>query len=187
MIYLITGLRSGTSMMMEACEAGGMDVVKSNKRDKTVHVAVMRIDDNYKANPVSFYEPEYKNEVKHPGWPRQYDGKVLKVIIPFLKYISVHGYRVLHMRRDAEEIRQSYFAAHGGRYRDIQSLITEAIASLRNRKDVIDYQELWYPDVLEDPLGTIASLNWSLDVQKAALVVDQTLYRFRREKLVVGR
>ena len=185
MIYLVTGLRSGTSMMMAAFEAGGMDVVKSSARDRLVHVAVDRMADDYKANPTSFYEPQYRNEARQPDWPRKYDGKVLKVIIPFLNEVAVHDYRVLFMRRDAEEMRQSYFAAHGGDVRNMEQTVAEALRTLSNRKDV-ELQELWYPDVLNDPRGSFESLGWPLDVTRAASVIDPTRYRFKRELLHAG-
>lgn len=185
MIYLVTGfMRSGTSMFMQALEAGGMTVVRSESRDR---MNAAHSDELYRPNPESLYEPDVR-EMREPGWPRQHDGKALKVVAPFLPRLAVHGYRVVFMRRDPEEIRQSYEGAFGVRLRveRIEQTVFEGLRTLRNRRDVHDLVGLNFADVIDDPVSAFASLNWPIDAQAAVSVVDPSLYRFRKELLTVG-
>jgi hypothetical protein len=102
--------------------------------------------------------------------------------------LAAHEYRVVFMRRDSEEIRQSYEGAFGGRVtaQQIETVIYEALRTLRNRRDVHEIVELQYADVIDDPVLAIASLGWTIDAQAAASVVDPSLYRFRLNRLTVG-
>ena len=171
-------------MLTAALEAGGMRVHRSAKRELC---NVVPGEHSYIPNRGGLFEPS-KKEMQEPGWPRQHDGCALKVVTPFLAKLGVHDYRVVFMRRDSEEIRQSYRAAFGvplTRER-IEADCDEAILGLRNRRDVRDVQLLDYADVVKCPEDAIASLGWPVEPASAALVVDISQYRFRRERLVVG-
>lgn len=179
MIYVVSGyMRSGTSMMMQALEAGGMPVLRSERRDR---LNESHADEQYRPNPISLYEPDPREMTL--GWPRQHDGLAIKVVVPFLPRLSVHEYKVCFMRRDPEEIRQSYEGAFGQRLdlERIERATSEALLTLRNRRDV-ELTELWYPDVIEHGLD----LDWPCDMEKANAVINPDLYRFRRERLTVG-
>lgn len=188
MLSLVSGfMRSGTSMIMSCLEAGGMDVVKSEQRDK---FGAAHSDQHYRVNPYGLYEPDIR-EMNEPGWPKQHDGKVLKVVVPWLRALSVHDYRVVFMLRDPEEIRQSYEAAFGGKMKReaIERQTVEALDQLRNRRDVRTITTLNYRDVVDDPILAFAKLRsdgWPIDGEAAASVVQPELCRFRREKLTVG-
>jgi hypothetical protein len=58
---------------------------------------------------------------------------------------------------------------------------------LRNRKDVQDLVEIKYSDVIADPVAQLARLDWPIDVQKAAAVIDPPRCRFQLAQLVSGR
>jgi hypothetical protein len=185
LIYLVVGhMRSGTSMMMSCLEAGGLPVVRSESRDR---LNAAHSDQHYRPNPTSLYEPD-ERAMRVPGWPRQHDGHALKVVAPLLGRLAAHEYRVVFMRRDSEEIRQSYEGAFGGRVtaQQIETVIAEALRTLNNRRDVHEIIELQYGDVIDDPVLSLASLGWPIDVQAAAAVVDPSLYRFRLNRLTVG-
>lgn len=169
---------------MSCLESGGLPVVRSESRDR---LNAAHSDQHYRPNPVSLYEPD-ERAMRVPGWPRQHDGHAVKVVVPFLGRLAAHEYRVVFMRRDSEEIRQSYEGAFGARLasQQIETVIAEALRTLRNRRDVHELIELHYADVIDDPVLSLASLNWPIDVQVAAAVVDPALYRFRRETLVEG-
>ena len=108
MIFIVSGfMRSGTSMMMRALEAGGLEAAYDSSRD------VMNDkfgDDNYKINPGSFYEIL---PMKYRGlnFPLDYRGKLIKVLLWGLTNMWVHEYKIVFMLRDFEEIRQSWEAA----------------------------------------------------------------------------
>lgn len=186
MIYLVSGfMRCGTSMMCQCLEAGGMEVVRSERRDHINHQAS---DKHYKPNPISLYEPDTR-EFNTPGFPRQYDGKVLKMVAPWLKWLSVHEYKAIFMHRDVEEIRQSIEGAFGTREfttERIEKAISESVKTLKNRRDVVEIIHANYRDVVENPLAFFESLDWPLDPDKSASVVDESQYRYRLEQLTVG-
>lgn len=185
MIYLISGyMRSGTSMMMQCLEAGGIPVVRSEVRDR---LNDRHSDLHYRPNPSGLYEPPC-SEIGKPGWPREHDGKALKVVAPLVRHLSVHEYRAVFMLRDPEEIRQSYEAAFKGRVNceQIEQCQQEAFGMLHNRRDVLSVKVLQYADVIANPLAALQELNWPIDAKKASSVVQPELYRFRRERLVEG-
>ena len=185
MIYVVAGfMRSGTSMMMQACEAGGMDVLKSQRRDSKTN---RKGEDNFRPNPVSLYEVPMK-EMQLVEWPRSHDGKAIKTIGGVASLMCVHEYQAVFMRRDSEEIRQSYHGAFGHNIpiEAIDENVKEALAVLRNRRDVLETIELNYVDVLSDPEGELSKLGWPMDVEAAAQIIDPEQYRFRKERLVVG-
>jgi hypothetical protein len=181
-------------MLMEALEAGGMSVVKSEARDEfnSAHS-----DGYYKPNPGSLYEAPL-DEMRAPGWPRQHDGRVVKVVVPLLHHLAVHHYCVVMMKRDPEEIRQSYEAAFGERIQPgrVERCVEQAEEQLRNRKDVRDISVIWYRDVLANPMKALSmmpgplywpgSQYWPFDVEKAAAAIKPGRCRFKREFLTAG-
>lgn len=209
MIYIVSGWpRSGTSMMMQACEAGGMEVVRSKQRDV---FNAAHSDSNYKPNPESLYEPAMK-DVRNPQWWKSQAGKVVKCVAPWLKYLPVSEYSVVFMLRDPEEIRQSfeaswlqrganemvnsdttYVAPYGTRLSlptdVLRSKIYDALDELANRRDVQNVLALNYRwDVLENPSKAFEKVAkyWPIDPVRAAAVVDRECYRFRMERLTIG-
>lgn len=185
MIYVVSGyMRSGTSMMMQCLEAGGMSVVRSDERDQLNNV---HSDDNYKPNPNGLYEPSIY-EMHQPNWPKQHDGKAVKVVAPFVNNLAIHHYHVVFMRRDSEEIRQSYEAAFGGKLlcKDIDKTIETALSTLRNRRGVECVTEISYYDMLDAPEKKLSDLSWPINVKDAVKAVDINLHRFRLASLVKG-
>jgi hypothetical protein len=185
-VHIIAGHpRTGTSMMMAALQAGGMELGYSDSRER-----LNAKDGAYRPNPGGLYECEV-SEVKTVGWPRQYDGKVVKSILQWLGCLSVHEYHVLFMTRDHEEVRQSYEAAFRAKTSSdrIARVEEEAKRSLENRRDVRSITYLRYEDVIADPLGSMEYLvgqGWPIDPTAAAAVVDPEQYRFRIERLTRG-
>lgn len=170
-----------------------MSVVRSAVRDR---LNVVCSDKCYRPNPEGLYEPEVK-DIRSPVWWRAQDGRVVKCVVPWLCHLPVHDYRVIFLLRDAEEIRQSYRAAfgtvgdnglpRGGPTREeIEADVSEALQTLANRRDVRDVVRIHYREILGDPVGFFRDLDWPVNPERAAAVVDPALYRFRREKLVVG-
>jgi len=189
MIYIITGFpRSGTSMMMEALEAGGMTLAYNTDRDRIKTVSI-HLDEHYQVNPSSLYEFTAA-EMRQPGFPRTHDGCVVKIPSLFLSAMAVHEYQVIFMLRDTEEIRQSYQTAFG---RDmsagmIERQVAESLLHVKNRKDC-RLTEVEYRSVIDDPNGTflrLHDLGWPINPNEAARIVDPTRYRFRREILTAG-
>ena len=177
-------------MMMKALEAGGLDAEYKQSRDE---MKDRFADTQYDPNIGGLYELE-RQDYKADDFPRQYDGKLIKALNMGVPNMAVmkDGIRVVFMRRDAEEIRQSYDAFFGKQLRHIDNLeprMSNIIEQILNRKDVISFDEFWYRDVVNFPLThfeMLAEHGWPIDPQKCAAVVDPQYCRFRLEELEVG-
>ncbi len=95
-IYVVSGLpRSGTSMMMQMLEAGGLKILTDNIRSAD--------DDNLQG----YYELERVKQLKDGDteWVTQAAGKVIKVISSLLEHLPVNfHYKLVFMERDLMEI-----------------------------------------------------------------------------------
>lgn len=179
---------------MRALEAGGMTVAYSAERDQ---MAANHADEHYQPNPESkLYEVPIR-EYGNVDFPLAYQGKLIKVMLPGLDHLVVNpdGYRVVIMRRDPEEIRQSYEAFFGTPLRaswlgEYEKRIERAAWMLRNRSDVLSVWLMPYRILIESPLYHLSWFNeldkWSFDAKKAAATINPDLYRFRKERLTAG-
>lgn len=183
--YLVTGyMRTGTSMMMQALEAGGLEAIRSNAREQ---MNENYGDEHYKPNPNGFYEPDDWGRL---DFPRGYEGKLVKVMYDRITRIAVGNYKVVFMMRDPEEIRQSFEAFFGRapaikKYNEIMLHVLEL---LRNRKDM-SVDVFRYEDVIENPIWAFTLLKqygWPIDIDAASAKVERKLYRFKKEELVHG-
>lgn len=190
MLYAVSGfMRTGTSMMMRALEAGGLETAYKADRDKMKnHYA----DEHYDPNIGGLYELE-RQDYKDPEFPRKYDGKLIKALNIGIPRMAVmpDGIRVVFMRRDKEEIRQSYDAFFGQQIQ-VQNL-DERMETIKekilNRKDVISFHEFWFRDVIDRPtehFQVLKDIGWPIKVGKAVDMIDPKYCRFRLENLTVG-
>lgn len=195
MIYIVSGMpRSGTTCMMRALEAGGMTVAYSENRDQ---MAEYHADQHYQPNPDNKLYEIPLSEYGDVDFPLKYEGKLIKVMLWGLDHLTVNpdGYRVIIMRRDPEEIRQSYEAFFGQTLRhpgwkEYDARIDRAVEMLANRDDVKSVRVCHYSDVIANPLGELLKIReqsyWPINAAKAAATINPDLYRFRREKLTIG-
>lgn len=95
-IIIVSGLpRSGTSMMMNMLNAGGLQIVSDEIR---------RADDD---NPNGYFELEAVKQLAQGNfmWLQNANGKVVKVISSLLEYLpSQYSYKVIFMEREIREI-----------------------------------------------------------------------------------
>lgn len=192
-IYVVTGyMRSGTSMMMQCLSAGGLSPVIDARREAMNEV---RGDAHYKPNRHGFFEPSM-SDFQNLDFPTQYAGRLIKILRPGVALMRPHpgGYYVVVMRRNKEEISQSYHAFFGKKlfdpyFNNYESFMEWIGANLRNRRDVVTHRVLWYRDVVDDPIGAFSLLKndgWPIDVDACASQVDEKECRFRLENLTVG-
>ena len=95
---MVSGLpRSGTSMMMQMLEAGGIEVFTDRER---------RADES---NLKGYYEHDaVKNLAKNKSWLPQANGKAVKVIAHLLPHLPMsYRYKVIFMERDVLEVVRS--------------------------------------------------------------------------------
>lgn len=97
-IIVVSGLpRSGTSLMMQMLERGGIDVVTDQIRSA---------DDD---NPRGYFEFEaVKRTKQEPTWVASARGRAVKLVSSLLYDLpATESYRVLFMQRDIEEVLES--------------------------------------------------------------------------------
>ena len=199
-LYIVSGfMRTGTSMMMKALEAGGLDAQYRQSRE------TMRqrfADDKYDPNVGGLYELEREDYLK-PGFPRGYEGKLLKALnmeharpngVVKSFDIMPNGMRVVFMKRDAEEIRQSFDAFFNKQLSEeniekMNERFKGCLERIRNRKDVVSCHDFWYREVVEKPkkhFQILKDAGWNIDVEKCVKMVKPKFYRFRKENLTKG-
>lgn len=97
-VIIVSGLpRSGTSVMMQMLDAGGLPVLTDNVRTP---------DED---NPRGYYEFEAVKTVKEdPSWLVGAEGKVVKMVYRLLYDLPRdHNYRVVFMLRNLQEVIRS--------------------------------------------------------------------------------
>ncbi len=94
-IIVVSGLpRSGTSMMMQMLEKGGMEIFSDQVREA---------DEN---NPKGFYEHEaVKRIARDKTWLKDVGKKVVKIVSPLVFHLPPRfHYKIIFMVRDVEEV-----------------------------------------------------------------------------------
>ena len=101
MITIVSGLpRSGTSMLMQTLQAGGMPVLTDQERQPDAD------------NPLGYLEyAPVKRLAEDASWLSQAEGKAIKVIAQLLQYLPTeHDYRVIFMERSMDAVLASQAA-----------------------------------------------------------------------------
>lgn len=163
MIYIVSGIhRSGTSMMMDLLVQSGIRPYYSKIREKQMQHG----KDDYKLNK-NFWETGV-NDYMQLGFTSELpDNCCVKIPAIGLPILSpAVGYKIIYMRRDPDSIRNSYIRAmpdddFDNKYPSWPShywrLLDGVKGIMQTRRDV-DLIELWYDDILKDPLNTIKKL-----------------------------
>ena len=185
-VTIVSGLpRSGTSLMMQMLQAGGMKLLTDERR---------AADQN---NPRGYFEYEaVKRSGTDVSWLELAGGRVVKMIHLLLRHLPPdRQYRVIFMLRDVQEVVASQRAMleasgrSGARIPDdkLSAVFEQQLVEVRQwLAEQPNFRVLYlnYHDVLGDPSAaaqTIALfLGGRLDVSAMAGVVDRTLYRQRR-------
>jgi hypothetical protein len=172
-------MRSGTSMLMQALEAGGLEAVYSKKRDEQMNARWG--DADYLPND-SYYELDAE-DYQRGDLAQRYSGKLVKCLVGGALRLPPGDYRIVFMRRPAAEIRVSLLAFFGSdqpatQHGDLDRTMDSAVAILKDRKSFLSVDELHYHDVLREPVAAFASLNWPIDAAKAAAIPNREKARF---------
>lgn len=194
-VIVASGLpRSGTSMLMQMLQAGGLPVVTDAARAP---------DED---NPRGYFEDDrVKRLAQDAAWIEEARGKALKVVSPLLQELPQGPrYAVLFMRRDLREVLASQArmlerrgAAAGESYQNLsgrmRAHLREVERMLHSRPDMAPLF-LDHAETLRDPLCAARSirdflaprLGLGLDVEAMAAAVDPALRRQRSEDLASG-
>ena len=185
-LTIVSGLpRSGTSMMMQTLEAGGIPAMSDNIREADSD------------NPKGYYEFEPVKKTKEdPSWLEDADGKVVKMVYRLLYDLpGDRKYRVVFMRRDLDEVLASQKVMLDRLNKEAGAVGDEQMAAMF-RKQLADFErwageqdhlsilEINYRDVVDEPMPQMERINeflgGDLDLQAMAAVVTPSLYRQRK-------
>ncbi len=184
-VIVVSGLpRSGTSMMMQMLEAGGLPIYTDKQRQPD------------ESNPKGYYEHEnVKRLMRDASWIKETPGKVVKIIAQLLPYVPArYVYKVIFMDRALEEVVRSQHAmlVRSGSKRvkadvypyHLETQFQKHLDRIRKwEKQRANIDVLWvaHKETLENPIETAQKvpqfLGSELDVLKMAASVDTALYR----------
>ena len=187
-VTLVSGLpRSGTSLMMQMLQAGGLQLLTDGRRLPDEH------------NPRGYFEHEaVKHGKRDLSWLNEAAGKAVKVIHLLLPQLPAdRNYRVIFMIRDLPEVIKSQRAMLQQQGRPSAPLSDAALAGVFEKQLVTVRQWLAqqpnfsilyinHRDVIEHPLAAAEQVGGFLDghlsVSEMAAAVSPSLYRQRSEK-----
>ncbi len=183
-INIVSGLpRSGTSMMMQMLEAGGLEIFTDKKREAD------------ESNPKGYYEHEAVKSLKrNHSFLAEANGKTIKVIAHLLQNLPMnYRYRVVFMERNILEVvasQQKMLERDGKRVKTDTlplDLVKKYEATLEKVKKWAEQQPnveihyVKYPEVMQAPFLQAMLINdffdGALEVEKMAEQVDTSLYR----------
>jgi hypothetical protein len=186
MIVVVSGLpRSGTSMMMQMVQAGGMALLTDERREA---------DDS---NPRGYLEYERVKQLKQDqSWLGEAEGKAVKIVAPLLPHLPAsYSYRVIFMERALEEVLQSQermLERLGRAYspgdrellaRAFGQQVERTKAWLRQQPNVKTLY-VAHAEAVREPRDMAERVNvflgGALDVERMAAAVDARLYRERK-------
>jgi len=181
-IIIVSGLpRSGTSMIMQVLEAGGLAVASDGKR---------KPDEN---NPKGYLEVEnIIDKVKaEPRCIFDFEGKVLKVIAYGLQFLPPGDYSVIYLERNIEEVLDSMEKMMGASDEEREKtkkafirLNEKTKEEIKKRRDMrilfVDYNQ-----ILSQPRENLEKIHHflkdkNLDLERMTAAVDKQLWRQRR-------
>jgi hypothetical protein len=189
-VTIVSGLpRSGTSLMMQMLQAGGMHLLTDGRRAPDDH------------NPRGYLEHEgVKHSRNDLSWLNEAGGKAVKVVHLLLQYLPTdRNYHVLFMLRDLQEVIVSQRVMLKQQGRPAATLTDEALTGVFEKQlssvrqwlsERPNFRVLYvnYADVTDHPLDLArqinAFLNGNLLVTDMAAAVDPTLYRQRKSERV---
>lgn len=185
-IIIVSGLpRSGTSLMMQMLESGGIDTITDNQRTADTD------------NPRGYYELEKVKQItRDSSWLPEARGKAFKMVSQLLYGLpSSERYRILFMERDLDEMllsqekmlqRLGRSAAPRDEMKRAYALHLERLHTWLRQQPHMPCLCLSYNALLEQPEGQSNRvrefLGGMVNVQQMARTVDRSLYRNRKAR-----
>ncbi len=185
MITIVSGLpRSGTSLMMQMLDAGGLPVLSDGEREANID------------NPKGYFEWERVKQLpKDPSLIAAAEGKVVKVISQLILSLPMgHEYRIVFMQRPLPEVLKSQDEMLRRRGNTDSITDTSAIEEAFQRHLIevkkwlagqanMQVLRVHYHRVLREPKAVAeevaAFLQAPLDIEAMVGQVDGSLYRNR--------
>lgn len=183
-IIIVSGLpRSGTSLMMQMLQRGGIPALTDECR---------RADDD---NPRGYFEFERVKRTKQdPSWLQEARGKVVKMVSALLYDLPLsETYRVIFMRRSLDEIlesqetmlqRRQCRAVPREQMKISYGIHLERLFLWLPTQPCFQVLECSYNDLLKDPLPYVERVVNFLDGRPSPALmldsIDPALYRNRQ-------
>lgn len=180
-IVVVSGLpRSGTSLMMQMLDKGGLHILSDDKREADI------------SNPKGYYEYEPVMALyKDNSWLHMGQNKVVKIVAPLLKYLDPKfRYKIIFMNRDLNEVLVSQQKMLGKNedvfsvklYNQFQKLLAN-VESFNKKEPGVEILYVDYKETLDHSRRVIDKIEQfiGLDLKKEdmASVIDTSLYRNR--------
>jgi hypothetical protein len=178
-IVIVSGLpRSGTSLMMQMLNKGGLDVLTDDNRKSDT------------SNPKGYFEYDPVMSIhKDNKWLNLAQNKSVKIVAPLLKFLDPkYRYKVIFMNRDLYEVVKSQQKMIG---KDPETLPTGLFESYKkhlnqvegwkDREPGVELIYLEYNDLLNNTNEAISKvksfIGMEMDSEAMANCVDKSLYR----------
>ena len=180
-IVVVSGLpRSGTSLMMQMLDKGGLTVLTDNNRKADT------------SNPKGYYEFDpVMSLAKDNSWLYQAQDKSVKIVAPLLKFLDPqYRYKVIFMNRDLTEIVKSQQTMIGKDPNALPTRLFNAYNKHLNQVDIwknkapnVELIYINHRDAINNTKSVISKVEKfvgkKLDLDAMLLCVDPTLYRNR--------
>jgi len=188
-IIIVSGLpRSGTSMLMQMLEAGGMKILTDGKREADAN------------NPKGYFEFEKAKKLRSDrSWLDEARGKAVKIVAQLLPFLPPgFEYRILFMERDMNEVIASQETMLEGQGKQAATLSKEKLSEvfhqqLNQVKEMLasrpNISTLYvdHGDCLHDPALAAGRVNTflggELNATAMGRIVEPGLYRHRADSL----
>jgi hypothetical protein len=183
-IIIVSGLpRSGTSVMMQMLDTGGIEVLTDNLRTADTD------------NPRGYYELENVKKIKQDAsWLPAARGKAIKMVSQLLYDLPVQErYRIIFMERDLDEVlasQEKMLKRLGRAPAPLEQMKASFTLHLERLHDWLRQQanmevvRVCYANLVDRPQTEAERVNQFLggiaDVPGMACAVDSSLYRNRR-------
>lgn len=161
-VYVVSGFpRSGTTMMMQALEAGGMEPAGSPE-----------LSDLYELP---------RRITSHQDFPEGFEGMPIKVTATGLERLAAMPLiKVVFLRRPPEEVAASYRRIGEPHITEdmVRREVTRGLRQAANRRDM-EVLELELPTIVADPVGAmrkVKEFGFPIKPEAAAQVVDPARY-----------
>ena len=184
--YIVSGLeRSGTSMLMQILDAGGIPAVFDQ---------ASRPPDN--DNPRGYFELEggkIINKLMNNEFSfESHKGKFIKITAYGLKYLPKGNYKIIYSQRNIEEILDSMEKM--AKIRDdnredtriVFMKLNEMIKDQIQEREDVDVLFVNYNEIVANPIKTVTEIydfldSKEFDLDRMIAAVDKSLYRKRRQ------
>jgi tetratricopeptide (TPR) repeat protein len=197
-VLVVSGLpRSGTSMLMQMLDAGGMPILTDHEREAD------------QDNPKGYFEFEAVKKIFHDRdtaqtWVAAARGQAVKIVAPLVCSLPPGSrYRVILIERDYGEVlaSQAEMIARRGesiddsperrrRLRAEYARLIERTKKILDARPDVQLLTLRHEDILREPVEAAAIINQfaggTMDSSLMASVVDHSLHRNRRETTAGG-